>query len=603
MFGTARRFKLAISAKAAKIGTVQNEARISNADACNRVSIDIPWPPIPIMQPNMLARPDQVLLCLALGWVCAPLLLADAPEELLWKDIQRCSQPEMIGPRNQPVDLKKYAVIQYVSGSPLALAGADGSAEHPWSSLNHALSEIPKAGPNNKCALLVAAGTYREGCIYMQEHVDLYGGFEADTWKRDIFAHRTILNGQDRGRVVLASNHATLDGFIVTSGSADWHGGGILCHRSAPTITNNFITRNTTLQPVGFIHNSTRRRHLGNDGGGIACVDGAHAIIAHNAIYDNATEIGNGGGIACRDDSCPLIQFNVIQENRTGLKDIHNTRSSSGGGIACFAGALPLISNNLLANNQVGGGSDGGAVFCEYNSSPEILFNFFLGNHAEDDGGAIEIMKSSQPVIGQNIFMGNETRGGGGAIRMTDQGLARITGNLIARNTARSKGGGVACTNGWMILEENTILENQSRRSGGVICYNKLWPHLNPPVIRRNIIRGNAHRQIEVDGGPVTNNNIQGGFAGPANQDVALTYEEDGLTGRVTVCRYDQLHFTTTVVIQDAGLAPDAWAGRVIRLGRLWTLIVSNSDSELVVWGEVCDQATSFEIIKSYNWN
>ena len=98
-------------------------------------------------------------------------------------------------------------------------------------------------------AILVAAGSYHESRVQMKPHVDLYGGFAAGDWKsRDIYQNATILDGQKKGPVVLGADNARLDGFVITGGQQNGHGGGIVCDGVSPTIVNNIIVGNNTLR-------------------------------------------------------------------------------------------------------------------------------------------------------------------------------------------------------------------------------------------------------------------------------------------------------------------------------------------------------------------
>jgi len=236
-----------------------------------------------------------VCSCLVAVYVLLPVYFvrADAPEEKVWSDAPQKRTPSEIGPQNRAVELNKYQQVRYVSQTASADRPGDGSAGKPWVSINRAIAQITDAGSAKRYAILVDKGTYGGQTIQMKEYVDLYGGFVSGKWHRDIFANKTILNGRHTRRVVKATNNARLDGFVITGGKSQGHGGGILCHRTSPIITNNIITGNTTLEPVGFVHDSDRRRHVGNDGGGIACVDAAHPLIANNIIIGNTTEIGN----------------------------------------------------------------------------------------------------------------------------------------------------------------------------------------------------------------------------------------------------------------------------------------------------------------------
>jgi len=542
--------------------------------------------------------------CLAAVFVfsVAGVIRADAPEDKVWSDAPKKSEPCEMGPRNGRVEPDRYHQILYVSANRGDDVKGDGSAARPWASISRAIAGAVDAGRGNRWAILVAEGTYEGETVVMKPYVDLYGGFEAVNWERDIYDNRTVLDGQGARRVVEGADNCRLDGFVITGGRSRGHGAGILCHRTSPVISNNIITGNSTLEPVGFVHDPQRRRHVGNDGGGIACVDGANPLIAHNIIFNNTTEVGNGAGIACRDDSCPKIIYNVILDNRTGLKDVHETRSSNGGGISCFAGVQPIINNNLIADNSAGGGSDGGAVYYEYNCSGEARFNYILGNRSDDDGGACEIMKCSQPRISLNVFAGNCTEGGGGAIRLSDQGLARIRGNVICRNLARGKGGGVACTNAWMILENNTIVENSSKRSGGVIYYNENWPQLMPPILTNNTIRDNVGKQLDVgsEGARIEYNNVEGGFAGIGNTDKEPSLEDDGFELKASSSAYDANRCVTILSYAGKSLDGGSLAGRVVRVGSKWSMVKSGGLQDLVVWGKMSGEGLDLEIMSGY---
>lgn len=542
----------------------------------------------------------MLLVCLIIN---GSRVFADAPEDKVWEDAPAKSEPGKIGPRNEKVALGAYQQVIYVSASGGSDTRGSGTRIKPFKTINFALSQINDAAKRKRYAILVGQGVYSGQTVDMKKYVDIYGGFDSHLWRRDIFSHRSILDGEKQRRVVVASDDARIDGFVIAAGTSKGHGAGILCNRTSPEITNNIFTRNRTLGPDGFVHDPERRRHVGHDGGAIACVDGANPVIAHNVIYGNKTEIGNGAGIAVRDDSCPKIIYNVIWSNKTGLNDLHDTRSSNGGAISCFAGALPIINNNIIANNHAAGGSDGGAIYCEYNSSPDVYFNYILGNLADDDGGAFEIMKSSQPWIYHNIFAGNETDGGGGAIRMSDQGLARIVNNVIVENFADGKGAGIACTNAWMVLMNNTIVRNRSDRAGGVVCYVEAWIHLKSPTLRNNIIRDNVGGDLEIQTADteVTYNNVPGKWQGEGNIDADPRFEDDRIKGTVTKVGFNDKMFTTTLTVKGASLKKDSLAGRVIRVGDDWSVVRANSGAGIDVWGRLEGKAKDFYILESFS--
>ncbi|MHC4708495.1 MAG: hypothetical protein ACYS8I_15590, partial [Planctomycetota bacterium] len=97
----------------------------------------------------------------------------------------------IIGPQNVTVAPGNYAHVRYVSQETGADLSSNGSRSKPWATVNYALSQITNAGPSNSYALLVAKGTYAEATIKMKEYVDMYGGYSASGWDRDIFANKS----------------------------------------------------------------------------------------------------------------------------------------------------------------------------------------------------------------------------------------------------------------------------------------------------------------------------------------------------------------------------------------------------------------------------
>ncbi|MGB9623939.1 MAG: right-handed parallel beta-helix repeat-containing protein [Phycisphaerae bacterium] len=177
----------------------------------------------------------------------------------------------------------------------------------------------------------VAAGTYVER-ITLRRGVALYGGFagnETDRAQRNWAVHRTILDGNKGGPVVIspvgAATTTRIDGFTIRNGNAT-SGGGIYCFSSSPTIANNMITGNTA----------------SDSGGGIYCSSSSSPAIVNNVILGNIAS-SSGGGIYCNASS-PSIVNNTI---------LGNTASSSGGAICCYASS-PSIVNTIVALNSSG---------------------------------------------------------------------------------------------------------------------------------------------------------------------------------------------------------------------------------------------------------
>ena len=503
---------------------------------------------------------------------------------------------EQVGPRTEAVDLGNYQKVLYVSADADILRNL---SKDGFDSVGAALKSAKDASAENRYAVLVAGGNYREANLQMLPFVDLFGGYDK-TWARDIKANRAVLDAGGKGRVLLGADDATLDGFVITGGKNNHHGGAILCDRTSPTISNNILTGNATTEPEGFV----RELYLqeGSAGGAVALTSGSHAVVRNNIIADNTTNIGPGGGIYVWNNSNPTIVNNVLSGNHTGLTDDYphpgktpGSRSSSGGGIAvshkCY-GEIE-ISNNVVVGNWVGGNSDAGGLYMEYDASPLIQGNWIVGNRSADDGGGMYIMKDSEPRIEGNIFSGNRSAG----IRLSKEGRMRASDNYFFDNI----GGGIMCRDSWMVLTNNTMVPTQQ----AAVSLMNDKEHFRPSRITKNImVNQNGKNPVGVDetmsGKPDVMGNLFRGFVMEGNLDADPQFIDDSLEGKIADKSYLADAFVTQLQVGGAGLGDRDLAGRVIRIGKQWSVVQSNTASEIVVWGNLADDAPVFTILGTY---
>src|SRR4051812_26392352 len=176
------------------------------------------------------ARKSLVIGSIGLFWTVSRAAIAVTPAVMV--------PMQFVGPQSTGVDTKGY--VQVIRVGP----------REAQRSVKGALASIKDASADKRYAVLVAAGEYRESSIAMKPYVDLYGGFSPDDWKqRDVYGQATILDAHREGPVVIAADHARLDGFVITGGQQKAHGGGIVCDGVSPTIVNNIIVGNRTLKP------------------------------------------------------------------------------------------------------------------------------------------------------------------------------------------------------------------------------------------------------------------------------------------------------------------------------------------------------------------
>ena len=539
----------------------------------------------------------------AVSCLLAGFLRADPPEdEFPWLDAPMGFHLDRLGPKTVTVELERYRKVLHVASTRAQDRRADGTRSAPFSAVGQALAAAEPGARGGRVAILVAAGTYPEGPLVMKPGVDLFGGYSAETWQRDIFANAAILDGEGRERVLIGADDARIDGFVVQNGRVRSHGAGMALRRASPVVSNNIFRDNHTLEPEDFDHHTTRLRMRGHDGGAIALVDYANPEIKHNLFIGNTTQIGNGAAISMQTDCIPEIGYNVFWGNRSGVGDIKRSRTSNGGAISMLYSSRPAVMHNLFVENEALGRSDGGAVFCEYYSNPEIRNNVFLNNYAQDDSGAIEAQKYSLPKIYGNLMYGNHVDGSGGAVS-EDEAAYDLVNNIIAHNTGKDPAA-FGTHHGYMRVLNNTVVYNHAGAEDGAAVHhiNAKSPFLKAPVIRNNIFWGNTPAQIKAES-PVdfTYNIIEGGYPGYQNADRDPGFRDDGLTFGIAACERDAARFVSQFELPGAALDVDELAGRIARIGDTWTLVIGNGEASAWVWGlAACEKGAELVIYPTY---
>jgi hypothetical protein len=496
----------------------------------------------------ILERPIMATARLSLGLFCSAwgMLLTSSAAEFAPTTMAPMDQ---IGPQARSVDLKAYAHVIHV---------APGEKHRTVTS---ALASITDASLKNRYAMLVAAGSYHESRIQMKPHVDLYGGFSASDWKdRDPYRHATILDAAQKGPVILAADHARLDGFVITGGQQKAHGGGLLCDGVSPIIVNNIIVANRTLKPEIGVELG---KQIANEGAGIALLSGSRAYVANNLICENSTEVGAGAGISARGNVQAKILRNVFCNNIAGEKDdtmFHGkvgSRSSPGAAIACSEESSPQISFNVIVLGSAPINNDAGGIWVEGNSMPPINYNWIAGNLSGDDGGGIYVMGNlyydetgvrhdappDGPVaIEDNLIAGNDCiRGGPGGVRVSRWGRVDLRRNRIVGN---SKGGAHGA-------------------EGGVIC-----------VMENNVIADNGAKRD------------------PARPSFRLVSD-------ITARGFDPHRYVTEIALSK-NLGKEDLSGSAVRIGGQWSIVKSNTPGSLVIWGKITDEAAKVELLDHY---
>lgn len=509
-----------------------------------------------------------------------------------------------IGPQNTTVAPGNYAQVRYVSQETGADLSGNGSRSKPWATINYALSQITDAGPSNSYALLVAKGTYAEATIEMKEYVDMYGGYSASGWGRDIFANRSILDGQLARRVMVAADNCTLDGFVITRGRVgggrglDIHhnydhtgcGAGIAIVRVSPVISNCVFTDNMTTRPVPWNPKPIKKDYddddgwhqTANDGGAISIFDHAYPVIANNIFYDNKTEVGRGAAVSSNYYCNPVIANNVMFNNTASTND--PMRSGDGGTINAYEYGYAVIQNNIVANNKAQSRGDGGGLAVHWWVSALVKDNVVVNNVGSDDGGGIfmagqkhhwEPDEPRPPYpeykvhLDRNVLMGNEADNSeSDAVRFTKLVVAEFTNNVIVDHSK-----GLYFQNSTVDLFNNTI--------GGKTRIENDKPYKSNP-------RCSTYNNIFLDRSVGSGSNNYVGDPG---------FVKDGFSVSGTAT-FDSARYLTTVVVPGANYTPGALKKRIVVSGRTWSAIKDNTSNTIRVWGDV---GGNFTVKNSYH--
>lgn len=499
------------------------------------------------------------------------------------------------GPQTKIFLAADYGEVRYVSKKTGSDRSGSGSSSNPWRSLPHALSQITDADADYRYAILVARGKYFETPVVMKEFVDLFGGFEPESWTRDIFSYPSVLDGDKKGRVAIAANYSGLDGFVIKDGLVRGNGAGLLCRGTSPRITNNRFVYNRTLQPRPWC---PRQLHeIANDGGAIYCADGAKPVIANNVFSKNQTSIGRGAAIAMHGHCSGEIINSVFLDNTTGMND--SMRSSDGGAVSIFDRSHPRIADNIFIRNRALSSNDGGALFVALWSAPKIEKNMFVDNSAGDDASGVFVGgqehrygKPKDPLpdgedyfftISKNVFVGNAHHGWNpSTLKVTMESRGLIVNNILAHNARFSVENSEAAIINNTVLGKVTLGDETDERRATHIANNIFWGPL-----------------VSVSPTKVQYCNLRDSFQGIGNISEEPAFVNDHRSMVALSSFYESARFETGFYVTAKQLNNESLANRVVRAGDHWSVVKSSEANHLTVWGNVSGEP-SLLVLPSY---
>jgi len=266
--------------------------------------------------------------------------------------------------------------------------GGDGSADHPFATLQHAADAMAASGVTTT---LVSGGTYATG-------LKLTAANAGETLKAADGQAATLQLGA-AGVEVNGADHVTLAGFTLAGSSGpavDVDGG------SSVTVAGNTFTGDSegVLLQNGTSHDTVTDNSFAGSTEGIVAQNGA----SDNAITDNLIKDSSLAGIEIKDGSNrETVDSNMI-EGVSGTA--HDTY---GGGIY-----LHGSSNDAITHNQVQDTAGAGINLSDFSTSGTLTQNLddtiqsnkvLNADLTSSDSGAIYILGRSDAAIGTLVRM------------------------------------------------------------------------------------------------------------------------------------------------------------------------------------------------------
>jgi hypothetical protein len=274
-------------------------------------------------------------------------------------------------------------------------------------------------------------------------------------------------------------------------------------------------------------------------------------------------------------------------------------RSSDGGAVSVFNWCDAVIEGNLFIRNTADSKNDGGAVFIALWSSAKVENNLFVDNHAGDDAGALfvggqEHRYGGAPLdpipskekffvsIKANKFIGNHHGGtNSGAMRFTMESRGQFVNNILAQNNGVYFQRSEVRVAGNIILDNFLFIETKEGLHFGIIENNLLWADYN--------------QQVEAT---VQNNNMLMPVEGNGNYSKVPDFADDEMELISIASVFHRPSFTTTA-LTNKRLQKNDLVNRVVSVGGKWTVIKSNTENSITVWGNFAGKV-KYEVAPTY---
>ena len=215
-----------------------------------------------------------------------------------------------------------------------------------------------------------------------------------------------------------------------------------------------------------------------------ATIDTFGKAVTLRGTVDKA---GNPTTIIDGQNSFRVFQCSSGEDIDTVFENLWITGGSAqnGGGMYCLT-SCPTLDTCVFQQNSAT--DDGGAIYCNNDSNPNLTNCIFLDNFTiDEDGGGMSCTLNSSPILNGCMFEANEAKGDGGGLYSNDGSNPSLTNCIFRNNKSEEEGGGMFCINNSPTLSGCTFVMNTAENDGGgIYCNDSANPTLNNCEFRNN---------------------------------------------------------------------------------------------------------------------
>ncbi|MHC4644376.1 MAG: S8 family serine peptidase [Planctomycetota bacterium] len=428
----------------------------------------------------------------------------------------------------------------------------------------------------------VAQGSYvLSATVFVDEKVDIYGGYDASTGQRDWQSNTTTVDGANAVRCFYLTADCNVDGFTITRGFVNrplpigppWYGdsgAAVAIEANDPNVANCTFTNNaakfdggglyTGLATDASVTNCLFSGNSGAYGGALAAIN-PNSVTVTDSLFNGNSASGVGGAVYLGDlaqaqpdvtisdcnfyqNTAPLGGAMYANDGAAGSKVTRSTfteNDANEGGAVMIEWTGPTIDDCNFYKNT----ADWGGAMFNYNGGATVTDCNFTENSADECGGVIYNFKGTGQLRYSNL-VDNSAQEKGGAIYSDYLSTGSPYSCTLSGNyTVTGGGGAIYSHNSSTGGSCSTFTDNTSPDNGGAIYNDNSSPGISSCHFNANT--------AEYDGGAIYNTN--GSVPDVENSVFSLNTADNGggIADNNSSPIIDDCVFTKNVALYDGG--------------------------------------------------